>query len=338
MSARDSGRWPALSVSFLLAFLLQLPLLGLLWFQSSGSALVPVPPPKDALVTEIVPRPQKKKEEPRDEPIDGQVIELPTPEVEKRPPEETKFLAKHDTTVEKQTKARVRVHDPQARGGRTRVKQPSPVQTKDSQSPEETRIPEKTEVAPPPQPTEKLQPSDKGQMTPKSELFSNERTPLLLPSTSQDNAIANIQALSGIASSDDAILDDIEEAEEDALNAKSFRYWDFFNRVKEKVRENWTPADVYRQHDPNGRVYGVKDRLTVLHVTLDADGKVLKVTTAKPSGVEFLDNEAVRAMRAAAPFVNPPVGLVDETGVIAFKFGFLFEISGSRQRFFWKRL
>ena len=44
-----------------------------------------------------------------------------------------------------------------------------------------------------------------------------------------------------------------------------------------------------------------------------------------PSGVSELDDEAVRAFHAAAPFPNPPEGLVKDD-LITFAFAFYFEI------------
>jgi protein TonB len=51
------------------------------------------------------------------------------------------------------------------------------------------------------------------------------------------------------------------------------------------------------------------------------------VTT--PSGVSELDDEAVRAFNAAAPFPNPPDGLVKDNQ-ITFAFSFHFDIGEPR--------
>ena len=65
-------------------------------------------------------------------------------------------------------------------------------------------------------------------------------------------------------------------------------------------------------------------------VSLTAKGALEKVVITAPSGVGDLDDEAVRAFHAAAPFPNPPDGLVDgKTGLITFAFSFYFEIGGS---------
>jgi TonB family protein len=82
----------------------------------------------------------------------------------------------------------------------------------------------------------------------------------------------------------------------------------------------------------------VKDRYTVLQVTLDKSGTLKKMITSKRSGLDFLDREARRAFKRAHPFPNPPSALVAEGGEVRFQFGFYFELSSGKHRFRWKRL
>ena len=49
----------------------------------------------------------------------------------------------------------------------------------------------------------------------------------------------------------------------------------------------------------------------------------------RPSGLDFMDEEAKRAFREAQPFPNPPRQLLGESGQISFRFGFLFELSST---------
>ena len=66
-----------------------------------------------------------------------------------------------------------------------------------------------------------------------------------------------------------------------------------------------------------------------MRVRLKPDGHLQNVELESPSGLEFLDDEALQAFRAAQPFPNPPRQLVDSSdGLINFQFGFLFELSG----------
>jgi TonB family protein len=122
-------------------------------------------------------------------------------------------------------------------------------------------------------------------------------------------------------------LPGIDEGEFTALNAHRWKYATFFNRVKRDVARQWNPERAYRLRDPTGNVYGYKDRLTVLQISLKPDGSLHEVVVAGPSGVDFLDDEAIKAFELAQPFANPPGGLVDASShLITFQFGFAFEI------------
>lgn len=124
-------------------------------------------------------------------------------------------------------------------------------------------------------------------------------------------------------------LEEIENGEETALSAKRWVYASFFNRLKRQVAQNWDPATVWRRTDPQGTHNGFKTRVTEVRVTLSPQGKLTKIVVTGPSGVGELDDEAIRAFNAAAPFPNPPDGLVKDNQ-ITFAFSFYFEIGQSR--------
>lgn len=121
-------------------------------------------------------------------------------------------------------------------------------------------------------------------------------------------------------------LEDVENGDETSLSSKRFIYASFFNRLKRQVRQNWDPGTVWRRSDPTGTVYGFKTRVTEVRVTLSAKGEMQKIVVTSSSGVTELDDEAVRAFHASAPFPNPPDGLANKDGQITFAFGFYFEI------------
>ena len=136
------------------------------------------------------------------------------------------------------------------------------------------------------------------------------------------------QMARAIGSGSQDALKDVDDGEETALNSKRWKFASFFNRVKRQVADHWHPEEAYRRGDPTGSVYGSKNRLTVLRVQLKPDGSLANVALEQPSGVEFLDDEAIEAFKQAQPFPNPPLQLLDQ-GVINFRFGFLFELSGA---------
>mgnify|MGYP006289168951 CR=1 FL=1 len=119
---------------------------------------------------------------------------------------------------------------------------------------------------------------------------------------------------------------DVPEGNKNLLNRKRSRYWSFMDRIRRQVVQHWSPVAEYRKRDPTGDVYGVKDKVSILGVTLNGDGSVRKIYVAHPSGLDFYDDEAVRAIRAAAPFHNPPEGIKDEDGLVHFNFMFVLSI------------
>jgi TonB family protein len=123
-------------------------------------------------------------------------------------------------------------------------------------------------------------------------------------------------------------LEDVDNGDETALNSKRWIYASFFNRLKRQVAQNWDPGSVWRRIDPTGQVNGYKTRVTEVRVSLSPSGALTKIVVTSPSGVGDLDDEAVRAFHAAAPFPNPPKDLVAKDDMITFAFTFYFEIGG----------
>lgn len=116
----------------------------------------------------------------------------------------------------------------------------------------------------------------------------------------------------------------IEEGEGTFLNARSFKFAGFLNRVKETVGRVWTQKviDASGKRDPTGQLYSYKDRRTVIEFTLDREGEITDVHVAASSGVQYLDEVAVDAFRVVQRFPNPPPGLIREDGTVQLPFAF----------------
>jgi TonB family protein len=124
---------------------------------------------------------------------------------------------------------------------------------------------------------------------------------------------------------------DTEDGDDEGLvDPKRWKAASFFNTVKRGVSEHWHADDDLRTRDPGGKTYGLKERLTVVHVTLNSDGGLHgQVTIIEPCGVDFLDQDAVDAFTKAAPFPAPPANILDPaSGTVSFKFGFRLEPGG----------
>lgn len=126
---------------------------------------------------------------------------------------------------------------------------------------------------------------------------------------------------------------DVDDDATSMLDSKRHLFGSFFNRLRDRVAENWQPGKAHSRADPKGTLFGNTQRMTVLMVRLDDAGKILKIEVERESGAPHLDEEAERAMRAAAPFPNLPEGLVDEHGHVDFRFGFILDFNGESRIF-----
>lgn len=131
---------------------------------------------------------------------------------------------------------------------------------------------------------------------------------------------------------------DVEQGNENILNSRRNKYASFFNRVRDQVSQEWEPEVLHAKHDPYGKIYGTKTRTTRLRIMLNPDGSVHRIYVDRPSGVAYLDEEAIRSVRLGAPFINPPPQLIDpKSGKIDFTFNFILMIDGSKRIFRYKR-
>lgn len=135
--------------------------------------------------------------------------------------------------------------------------------------------------------------------------------------------LGTVARISGSPSSD--YVEGVPEGDGTYLNTKEFKYATFFIRVKDSVEGYWRDITQreYRRRDPTGRVYGQRDRATLLSIVLDRSGELDSVSVARSCGLDFLDQAAMQAIRAAEPFPNPPDGISEDDGTIRFNFQFV---------------
>lgn len=135
------------------------------------------------------------------------------------------------------------------------------------------------------------------------------------------------QALSRIAGgpSPDR-LEGVEEGDATALNTRSFKYATFIQRVGMAIYREWDPNRAYQARDPDGKLFPARDRTTTIELVLDPGGAIRFVKVMEGSGLDFLDQEIVRAARAAGPFPNPPPGMVDAAGQIHLALAYTLEM------------
>lgn len=113
-----------------------------------------------------------------------------------------------------------------------------------------------------------------------------------------------------------------------ALNTDQFTYYTFFARINEQVRYRWVSLvrsyigglseTALNQLSQYQRVYQIE-------IVLSDTGQYMKGFIHHSSGEQALDMTAIDAFQAAAPFLNPPKGLVEDDGYIHLHYSFLIE-------------
>jgi TonB family protein len=282
----------------------------------------------------------------------GQVVELaPTPD--SSPPKLARFLSEHNTNVKKEMIAALASHDPERL--QPRPEAPSPLEEKSTKEkvpveepkepePVKEESPKKTAPDPLPEETDGLfdsepTPDPDSEPTPDPD-------PEPTPDGSEDQDLTEEQAkaepdkdlaMSGQPSqlppgkTPGAPFADhvpnLPRGEATFLNSRQYAYATFFNRLKRTVSQYWHPQ--VRDHYggafgvPTGRGGGALQ--TTLLVSLRADGQLASVSLDSPSGERKFDDIAIRAFQEAAPFPNPPRGLIERDGQIHFHFGFILD-------------
>jgi TonB family protein len=107
-------------------------------------------------------------------------------------------------------------------------------------------------------------------------------------------------------------LPNIDYGDQTLLNTREYAYAHFFVRMKRQMELVWNPRRILRTNTRDFR----PEYRTVVSIVLDKSGKVRQVKVVSSSTLVDLDREALRAVRKAGPYLNPPKELVDANGQI----------------------
>ena len=123
-------------------------------------------------------------------------------------------------------------------------------------------------------------------------------------------------------------LRNVDQGIETLLNTREFKYYTYYNRIRKQLSGYWEPkvrekmTNMFKQ----GRtIASAQDRITKLLIVLNEKGTLVTVQVMSDSGVRDLDDAAVEAFRAAAPFPNPPKGIIENDGTVKIRWDFVLE-------------
>ncbi len=132
----------------------------------------------------------------------------------------------------------------------------------------------------------------------------------------------------GNPSATDDYIKDVKTGAQTMLNTREFIYFSYYNRIKSQLQQYWEPkikAKVMKMFQQGRQLASDQDRITRLRITLNDKGVLVGVAVLNDSGVQDLDEAAIEAFRAAAPFPNPPKGIVEADGTIKIDWSFILE-------------
>lgn len=128
----------------------------------------------------------------------------------------------------------------------------------------------------------------------------------------------------GFSATDDH-LEGIAVGANTLLNAREFKFYAFYERVREKLSDRWNTRlaaafqEIWAQSDST--VDG--EHITKVQVELDSTGQLKRVMLVGSSGVTSFDRAATDAFREAAPFPNPPKEMIETQGSVRIHWDFV---------------
>lgn len=132
-------------------------------------------------------------------------------------------------------------------------------------------------------------------------------------------------------SASDDYLPGVASGERTILSTREFRYFSYYNRIKELLRQHWKP-NIEREVAKlwgKGQMLRESELVTRVLVLLDQSGQIQKVSKVGASGVQEIDEVAVQAFVQAAPFPNPPAGLIDTDGFVRINWDFILQTASA---------
>ncbi|WP_413586187.1 TonB family protein [Bdellovibrio sp. HCB274] len=124
-------------------------------------------------------------------------------------------------------------------------------------------------------------------------------------------------------------IKDVDQGLETMLNTREFKYYSYYNRIRRQLAQHWEGKvrEKLSKMFKEGRSPAStgQDRVTKLMIVLNDKGTLVNVQVMSDSGVRDLDDAAIEAFRAAAPFPNPPKGIIEGDGTVKIRWDFVLE-------------
>ena len=233
------------------------------------------------------------------------IVETDTKAANEQLFEKAKYLSEKSNTVERETRAKT---------GKQFL---NSQQVANSQAIPEHKI--QPVVKPIPAQVKKAQPQlfDSGFDAYATLNKAQERKALPAPQQKNDRNLAAAQ--NSQASSTNDHLENVKDDLMTKLNTREYKYYGYYNRIKTQLNDWWVPQvqQKFTKMMKQGRtIASSENKITKLIIILNSNGNLVRVQVMGESGVRDLDDAAVEAFRQAAPFPNPPKGMMETDGTV----------------------
>lgn len=248
-----------------------------------------------------------------------QVVDQAKESLNKTPPKDSKYLSANDQTVEKETKAR---NVGKFQNSVPRASRAATQTAAQMISAEELLL--KAGGS-----TSDATDGDLGLKGLTSSLNKNTIAQRRMKQIKLISAQTNNQAVqaSGPSMRDDH-LKDVKDGQFTFLNTRRTKYFSFYSRIKGQLRSHWNPLireEVSFIYSTKRSIASLGTKKTSVQITLDKDGYLEEIALLKTSGNKAIDTAAIQALRLAAPFPNPPKGMLEKDKKIRIYWDFVLE-------------
>ena len=131
------------------------------------------------------------------------------------------------------------------------------------------------------------------------------------------------------AATDDKL--NVDRGERTLLSTREYKFFGYYQRIKDLLRQQWKP-NIERQMTKlwgKGKQVNENEIVTKVLVLLDGEGNLSKISKLASSGYVELDEAAITAFRAAAPFPHPPKAMLEEDGFVRINWDFILTTDNS---------
>lgn len=325
-----------LRLAFVLSTVLHALVTGVLWLEPFAFQ---TPSAKSTIVVELMDPDEALKALGRAREVDrnGQIVNQDEKPINDEVPADSKLLSRHNQTVRQQTQATLRgkFNNSDNTGGQRSIEKNSG-KTSEDMSEENSKDRHAATDSGKQKSSDKQRqyltaddgvPVGRGKRPSLKDLTPSFRPP---PSRLETEETARGGG-SGVSATDDH-LKDVRTGMQTLLSTREFIYFSYYNRIKDKLRQYWEPKikEKMERIVRQGRTIASEtDRITRVVIVLDKEGTLIRVQILGASGVHDLDDAAVEAFKAAAPFPNPPAGIVERDGTIKIRWDFILEANAN---------